>query len=156
MCTVSESKTEGFILNSGGEAKCNKPQTWSQCSVLFALEGWVEVLFVRLQKQRRWRWTVGSGSSGGAFWRSPPSLSSPPHQKPLLSTARCTSETDYSRTQATSQTQHLEKQEESQWVRDVCLSLLLFYPRTVLQLLHLKDRLVKQPTQGFQRTLTFQ
>lgn len=58
-------------------------QTWTQCFSLFALEGLAEVLFVLQQMQRSWRWTVGSGFSAGASWRSPPSLSSPPHQKPL-------------------------------------------------------------------------
>lgn len=69
------------------------PQTWSQCSSPFALEGLVEVLFVLQQMRRSWRWTVDSGSSAGASWRSPPSLSSLPHQKPLLSTVRGISQT---------------------------------------------------------------
>lgn len=51
------------------------PQTWSQCSSLFALERLVEVPFVLLQTWRSWRWTVDSGSSAGASWRFPPSLS---------------------------------------------------------------------------------
>lgn len=76
---------------------CSKaaPHTWSQCSSLSVLGGWAEELFVRLRKQSSWRWTGGSGSSAGAFWRSPPSLSSPPHQKPPLSAVRGIHENDY-------------------------------------------------------------
>lgn len=63
-------------------------KTWSQCFSPSASAGWAEVLFVLLRKQRSWRWTEGSGSSAGAFWRSPPSRSSPPHQTPLLSAGK--------------------------------------------------------------------
>ena len=86
----------GKLTRSTSSCCCKAaPHTWSQCSSLSVLGGWAEELFVRLRKQSSWRWTGGSGSSAGAFWRSPPSPSSPPHQKPPLSAVRGIHENDY-------------------------------------------------------------
>lgn len=62
-------------------------RTWSRCFALSAWAEWAEVSSVLPRKRRSWRWTEDSGSSAGASWRSPPSRSSPPRQKPPLSTS---------------------------------------------------------------------
>lgn len=91
-------ESEGFQNKTSGSFPVNRklwsnfPKaarlTWGQCFALSALEGSVEGPFVLLRRQRSWRRTEDSGFSGGVSWRSPPSLSSLLHRKPLWLTAR--------------------------------------------------------------------